>query len=397
MTEFAAQLHFDRGHISKIETGKRLPSVPFARACDQVLGSSGVFAAMAAAIDSAVRTRPSWVRPAQLPAAQRNFVGRHNHLRRLGELLRRDARSVAVPVAVIDGAPGVGKSALAVQWARRAVDGGLFRDGQLYVDLRGHSDQPSPVEIIDDLLRALGVPSGRIPIEPEQKSAVVRSLLDGRDVLIVLDNATNTRQVQSLLPGSPSCAVLITSRLRLSGLTSTVGAVTLTLPELTEPEAIRLLRSIIGAQRADADRAAVATVARRCGRLPLALVLAAEHIATRRHRSAAQLAVELKADRALLDLAAGDIGLRAAFDASYRMLDSPTAQLFRFLGRHPGQAIDARIAAAIAHTTLDNARSLLDQLAATSLLQCHGEDSYHLHDLHRAYATELGTQMDAAS
>jgi len=178
---------------------------------------------------------------------------------------------------------------------------------------------------------------------------------------------------------------------------SLVGAVTLTLPELTRQEAALLIRSIIGDARADTDPAAVAVLAERCGHLPLALVLAAEHIVSHRHHSAGPLAADLKPEHARLDLAAGDVVLRHAFDTSYTSLDEPTARMFRLLGLLPSHMINAAAAAATAGVGQDEASLLLRNLADAHLIRQHDEHHYHMHDLLRAYAAELAKQQDAAS
>lgn len=277
LTQLAALVHYDRGHISKVETDKRQPSLRFAQACDRVLGTGTTFTSIATALETATHRSPNWPRPAQLPAARRDFVGREDLLAHLDTLLLHAERSVSVPVVVIEGPPGIGKTELAVQWARRSVNRGHFADGQLYVDLRA---EVPPTDLLADVLVALGVPQPLIPTSPEQRAATFRSLLDGREMLLVLDNATHAahaQQIHALLPGSPGCAVLVTSRTRLPCLTSRLGAVTLTVPELTADEAVALVHSITGDRHTDPPHT-IPAVAELCGHLPLALVLAAEHI-----------------------------------------------------------------------------------------------------------------------
>jgi transcriptional regulator with XRE-family HTH domain len=396
LAQLAARLHFDKGHVSKIETDKRPPSVSFARACDRVLESGDTFTSIAEALEAAGRAQPLWIRPAQLLPAHRNFVGRRRYLDRLDAALLDDGRSLGLPVAVIDGPPGVGKTALAVQWAQRAVDDGRFADGQLFVDLRGpaHSTAARPAAVLADLLRALGVPAAQVPADLEQRGAAFRTLLTGRNVLLVLDNAAETRQILPLLPGSRGCAVLITSRVRLPGLTSRVGADTLTLPELSAPEAIRLVRSIIGDERTGADPAAVALLADLCGHLPLALVRAAEQIVHHRHQSASALAAKLTSASARLDLAECDVTIRDVFDSTYALLDAASARVFRLLGRYPDDVITVACAAKITGVTEGEAVRLLRRLADVHLVRHRDEHLFGLNDLLRAYAVELTESVD---
>ncbi len=395
LAQLAARLHFDKGHVSKIETDKRPPSVSFAKACDRVLESGDTFTSIAKALESAGRQQ-IWARPAQLHAADRNFVGRRRYLDRLDSVLIDDEQSVGVPVAVIDGPPGVGKTALAVQWAQRAVDNGHFADGQLFVDLRGPGPDTAvgPAAVLADLLRALGVPAAQVPAELEQRGAAFRTLLYDRKVLLVLDNAAGARQIHPLLPGSRGCAVVVTSRVRLPGLTSRVGAVTLTLPELSSPEAIRLVRSVIGDKRTGTDPAAVAMLAELCGHLPLALVYAAEHIDHHRHQSAAALVADLRPESARLDLAEGDVTIRDVFESSYSLLDDESARVFRLLGRHRDAVVTAADAAAVAGIGEGQAARLLHKIAGAHLIQHRDEHLFQFNDLLRAYAAELARRAD---
>ncbi|MFJ5031017.1 helix-turn-helix domain-containing protein [Streptomyces sp. NPDC088560] len=399
LSQLAARMHFNRGHLSRIETDKRLPSVSFAKACDRVLSGGRTFTTIALALEAAARQQQGWVQPAQLPAAKRHFVGRRGHFDRLDRLLHGHEQSLAVPVAVINGPPGVGKTALAVQWAHQAVSDGRFADGQLFVDLQGPEPggAAAPYDVLADLLRAVGVPAERVPADLDQRAATFRSYLHGREVLLVLDNAADAQQIRPLLPGSAGCAVVVTSRSRLPGLMSLTDAVTLSLRELCRPEAALLIRSAIGGARADADPAAVAVLAERCGHLPLALVLAAERIVSHEHHSADTLATELKQEHARLELAEGDVVLRDAFDASYQALDEQTARVFRLLGLLPGRLIDAAATAASAGVSQDEAARLLRSLAGAHLIRSQDEGHYLMHDLLRAYAADLARRLDGNS
>jgi DNA-binding SARP family transcriptional activator len=210
--------------------------------------------------------------PAQLPADVAAFTGRTGELAALGRLA---APSAAVPITVVSGSAGVGKTALAVRWARQAA--GLFPDGQLYVNLRGYDpDQPMPPgEALAGFLRALGMAGQQIPPGDDERAAAYRSLLDGRRVLVLLDNAASVEQVRPLLPGCPSCLVMVTSRDSLAGLIARHGAGRLDLDILPQADAVGLLRTLIG-DRVDAEPGAAAALATQCARLPLALRVAAE-------------------------------------------------------------------------------------------------------------------------
>ncbi len=396
LAQLAERVHFNRGHLSRIETGKRPPSVGFAEACDRALGTGDTFTAIASALEAAARQRQGWVRPAQLPVAKRIFVGRRDLMDRLDELRRGHERSLAVPVAVVHGPPGVGKSTLAVHWAHQAVSDGHFADGQLFADLQGigPGTAAAPVDVLKDLLLAVGVPAERIPAGLGQRAATFRSYLHGRAMLLVLDNAADARQVLPLLPASPGCAVVVTSRTALPGLMCRVDAVSLPVTELCPAESATLIRSAIGEARADAAPDAVDVLAERCGHLPLALALATEHVVSRQHPSARPLAAELESERARLNLAAGDMTLRDAFDASYRTLDEPSARVFRLLGRLPGGRFDAADTAATAGVSKDEAMRLLHRLAGAHLIRHRDERHYHLPGLLRAYAADLSRRLD---
>jgi hypothetical protein len=241
-----------------------------------------------------------------------------------------------VVISAIDGTAGVGKTALAVHWAHHVVD--RFPDGQLYVNLRGYDPgQPMPAtDALAGFLQSLGVPGQDIPAEADQRAARYRSLTAGKRMLIVLDNAGSADQVRPLLPGTPSCTVVVTSRDALAGLVARDGATRVDLDLLPLEDAVALLRTMIGA-RADAEPRAAAELAGQCCRLPLALRVAAELAAIRPATSLAELADELAHLGTRLDLlrAGGDsrTEVRAVFSWSYRHLDADAARTFRLLAR----------------------------------------------------------------
>ena len=338
--------------------------------------------------------------PRQLPAAVAWFTGRDDEQAKLTGLLSlaSGARTQAPVISVIGGTPGVGKTALAVHWAHEVA--GNFPDGQLFVNLRGY-DPDRPMLAADALagfLRALGVPGQDIPPDVDERAALYRSLLAGRRMLVVLDNARSAEQVRPLLPSSATCAVVVTSRDVLAGLVARDGAIRLDLDLLPLDDAVSLMRVLIG-QRVDAVPAAARALAERCSRLPLALRVAAEWAAARPGVPLAALAEELAGQRRLDLLEAGGdprTGVRAVFSWSYRQLDPVAARGFRLVSSHPGPDLDLYAAAAVAGVTLEEARHAVELLVRAHMIQPAGPDRYALHDLLRGYARELSAAEDAA-
>jgi tetratricopeptide (TPR) repeat protein len=343
--------------------------------------------------------------PAQLPADPRGFTGRCVELVALDRLLP-GLRLVGgggqdgTVVAAICGTAGVGKTALAVRWAHRAA--GRFPDGQLYVNLRGYDpEQPvTPADALAGFLSACGLPGREIPLDPAERAARFRTEIAGRRMLVLLDNAATVDQVRPLLPGTPSCLTLVTSRDPLAGLVARDGAHRIDLDLLPLADAIGLLCVLVGA-RVAAEPAAAADLAGQCARLPLALRIAAELAATRATVPLARLVEELADQRrrlALLD-AAGDArtAIRAVFSWSYQHLPPGAARAFRRLGLHPGPDIDPYAAAALIGKPVPIAEWLLDALARANLLQPAGPGRYGMHDLLRAYAAGLASPRDTAS
>jgi tetratricopeptide (TPR) repeat protein/DNA-binding XRE family transcriptional regulator len=328
--------------------------------------------------------------PRQLPAAVAYFTGRHCELAALTGLLDADPDGLppAMVISAIGGTAGVGKTALAVQWSHLVA--GRFPDGQLQVNLRGY-DATEPVSATDalaSLLRSLGVPGDEIPDGVEDRSRLYRSKLAGRRVLVLLDNARDSDQVRPLLPGDPGCVALITSRDALSGLVAADGARRLGLDLLPPVDAVALLRSLIG-DGADEDPHATAELARLCGRLPLALRIAAEQAAVRRPAPLAELVAEL-AEAQLDSLDAGEdrADVRTVFSWSYRNLPDAAAEAFTLMSLHPGIDMDTNAAAALTGTTVRQACRALSRLQRASLIQATGPGRHGMHDLLRAYARE---------
>jgi tetratricopeptide (TPR) repeat protein/transcriptional regulator with XRE-family HTH domain len=337
--------------------------------------------------------------PRQLPADVAHFTGRAAELATLDALLAQNeaAQPAAMVIVVVAGTAGVGKTALVVHWAHRVRD--LFPDGQLFVNLRGYDPGApmAPEQALEEFLRALNVPAERIPAGLGERAALYRSLLDGRRVLIVLDNANAAKQVRPLLPGSSTCRVVVTSRSRLSGLIAHDGASRVTVDLLPPAEAIALLRDVIGTARVAAEPDATAELASRCAYLPLALRIAAERAATHPHVTLAGLVSELAVvhDRLNLLTTADEedeedeaTAVRAVFSWSYHALSPEAARAFRLLGLHTGPDISVPAAAALTDTTPIRARRLLGTLVGKHLIEETGRDRYRLHNLLRFYAAE---------
>jgi tetratricopeptide (TPR) repeat protein len=337
--------------------------------------------------------------PRQLPTALRHFCGRRRELAELDRLLDGALATEAVLVTAISGTAGIGKTTLAVYYAHHVAD--RFPDGQLYVNLRGfgaNGAMMDPADAIRRFLDALDVPPERMPADLDAQAALYRSHLAGRRMLLVLDNARDSAQVLPLLPGTPGCLVLVTSRSQLTGLIAAVGAHPLTLDLLTGDEARQLLSRRLGTDRVDAEPAAVGEIIDRCARLPLALALMAARAAVRPAVALRLLTDELgdmqQRWRALTsdDDPASDV--RTVLSWSYQALTPAAAQLFRLLGLHPGQDTDALAAASLAGLAADAARTLLAELTQASMLVEHVPGRFTFHDLLRDYATHLTRTVD---
>jgi DNA-binding SARP family transcriptional activator/tetratricopeptide (TPR) repeat protein len=331
----------------------------------------------------------------QLPGSIPNFVGRTAELDQLTARLDTASHGRGtVVITSISGLPGIGKTSLAVHWARHHLD--WFPDGQLYVNLRGFDPSGTPVdpaEAIRGFLDAFEVPAQNVPTELAVQAALYRSLVEGKQMVIVLDNARDTDQVRPLLPGSPSCLVLVTSRHQLTGLVVRDHAQRITLDMLATVEARELLTSFLGKERVAAEADAVEEIIRRCAHLPLALSIAAARAGTDPALPLSALVAELRQERetlaALSTRDSQDTDLRTVFSWSYRALSAPAARLFRLLGLHPGPDIGSMAAACLADLPEPEARELFVELTQLNLLRKHKAGRYQLHDLLRSYAGEL--------
>jgi DNA-binding SARP family transcriptional activator/tetratricopeptide (TPR) repeat protein len=338
--------------------------------------------------------------PRQLPADVPGFTGRTAALMQLDSLLTSSSEELpttAVVISAIAGTAGVGKTALAVHWAHRVAS--RFPDGQVYINLRGFDPGDgamSPSEAVRVLLETLGVAPQRIPATLDAQVGLYRSMLDGRRVLIVLDNAADAEQVRPLLPTSGGCLALVTSRRQLSDMVAVEGAHPLTVDLLTTDEARTMLANRLGADRLAAEPAATGEIIDLCARLPMALAIVAARAATHPDFRLADLAGQLRESKGRLDGFdhGGTFTMRAVFSWSYRTLSDPAARLFRLLGLHPGLDIAAAAAASLAAQPIRQVRAALTELAHAHLLAEHPPGRYAFHDLLRAYAAELTEEMD---
>jgi DNA-binding SARP family transcriptional activator/tetratricopeptide (TPR) repeat protein len=343
--------------------------------------------------------------PNQLPPDAAEFTGRARELDLLGELAERDDGSL--PVAVISGMAGVGKTGLAVHWGHLASR--RFPDGRLFADLRGYDPcrQPVPAStVLDQFLRSLGVPGHQLPSDLAERTALFRSLLTAQRVLIVLDNVRTADQVRPLLPGSATCMVLVTSRDRLDGLAARDGAQLCPLGPLSLTEAAGLLTRAAGGRASPAMAGQIAAL---CDRLPLAIRIIAARLAAvpgaaDGHGAAVAAMIERLRDeqRRLSELSAGDITVRGSLELSYRELPGQAAALLRALGLLESGDFAAWAAAALLDAGVGAAARHLDELARAGLVEPVGTDGagqarYRLHDLIRLFAREKSLATDDAA
>ncbi|MGW1258622.1 AfsR/SARP family transcriptional regulator [Streptomyces sp. NPDC002513] len=335
--------------------------------------------------------------PHQLPAAVAHLTGRVRELTALTEQVESAADAGTVMITSIGGSAGIGKTALAVHWAHQVRD--RFPGGQLYVNLRGFDPRAQamdPAEAVRGFLDALGVAPQHMPLSPQALIALYRSLLDGKKILVLLDNALDAQQVRPLLPGTAGAVAVVTSRNRLSGLVAVDGAHPMSLDLLTQDEARELLCRRLGPGRVAAEPRAVQQIITQCARLPLALTIAATR-AAQTGFPLATLAAELNEASQRLDVLSADdpaSEVRAVFSWSYTALTPSAARLFRLLGLHPGPDISAAAAASLAALPPPRVRGLLAELTRASLLTEHAFGRYAFHDLLREYATEQAGSTD---
>ncbi|WP_143590111.1 AfsR/SARP family transcriptional regulator [Thermoactinospora rubra] len=344
----------------------------------------------AAPPEEAVPVVPELPRPAQLPAAVQDFTGRREMAQRLRSLLCGQPGD-GVPVAAICGIGGVGKTTLAVHVAHACGD--AFPDGQLYADLRGYTDDPTaPESALGAFLRALGIPPDVIPEGLAERSALFRSLVADRRVLVLLDNARDASQVVPLLPGSPGCAALVTSRTKLADL----PAARLFDLDVMEPdEALQLFASVAGPERVAAERAAAMDVVAACGFLPLAVRIVAARLAARPSWTVASIVPRLADEQHRLDeLRVGNLAVEATFALGYGQLAPAQARAFRLLSLPAGVDIGIEAAAALLSLSLAEAEQVLESLVDASLLEAPAPGRYRFHDLLRLFARRVADKEE---
>ncbi|MEV4841591.1 NB-ARC domain-containing protein [Nonomuraea sp. NPDC049486] len=330
-----------------------------------------------------------WAAPAQLPADTTDFTGREEEIAAAVGALSEKA-GTAPRIAVVAGAPGIGKTVFAVHVAHRVLS--RFSGCQLFANLRGADPTPAgPAEVLAGFLRALGVDSGAIPEDLDERAALYRSLLTRREALVVLDNAANEDQVRPLLPGSADCAALVTSRRRLTGL----GAqAVIGLRVFSEEESVELLGRVAGTGRVSDDAESAREVARLCGGLPLALRIAGARLAARPHRGLHELARGLADEHRRLDLLSySDLTVRASFDLGHQALSEQERRLLRRLAALDVPDFPLWLAAAVGETDHAEAEELMERLAESNWVQPLNRDRvgqmrYGMHDLVRAYGRE---------
>ncbi|TDW86607.1 tetratricopeptide repeat protein [Kribbella sp. VKM Ac-2566] len=339
--------------------------------------------------DSGPATDPPVVVPRQLPAENSRVTGREDELKELNELLPApDEKDPATVIAAICGIGGAGKTSLAIRWAHRVRH--LFPDGDLYLNLRGFGpgDAMPTTAALRLLLGGLGLRAERIPSDEAAQSALLRSTLHGRRMLLLLDNARDAEQIRPLLPAR-GCLVIATSRDRLRSLVVRDGAHRITLGELPPVESERLIRSIAPDTQTDH----VSELARSCRHLPLALAIIAEHATGRTPQQVAELLAQLHAEQSVLDTFDGGdeaTDLRAIFSWSHRALQGATARLYEHLGLLPVSDFAVPAVAALLGATVTDTRRLLARLADLHLVEDLGNGRFEMHDLVRAHAAELG-------
>ncbi len=329
--------------------------------------------------------------PSPLPPDIADFTGRAKQVTEMVDAVTwRPEPHGAVPIVAVTGRGGVGKTTLAVHVAHRLRT--RFPDGRLYVGLRGTDDAPvDPADVLGRLLRRLGVDGAAIPEDPDERAELYRARLDGRRVLIVLDNAADEQQVRPLLPGSPACAVVVTARRRLTGLP---GAVRIELDSFDQAQATELLTRVAGADRVTAEPDAADRVAELCDRLPLALRIAAARLAAKPHWTLDRLARRLADEQRRLDeLVHADLEVRGSLSLSHRGLSALAQRAFRLLGVLEVPDFAAWTAAALVDVSVPEGEDLVEELVDARLLEVAGRDAtdqprYRFHDLLRVYARE---------
>lgn len=334
--------------------------------------------------------------PAQLPPDLPNFTGRDDELRQLDAMLHEGRMSLVT--TVIAGMAGIGKTTLAVHWAHQVAN--RFPDGQLYVNLRGFEPTGAaltPAEAMRAVLDSLGVPPRTIPADLPAQTVLYRSLLSGRRMLVLADNARDVEQIRPLLPGTPGCLVIVTSRTHFPSLVAAEGAHPVNLDLLPSADARVFLADRLGLPRLIAEPDATEDIIEHCAGLPLALAIVAARAAINPRFTLAAIAKELRDNENSLDafsVSDAAVDVRDVFSWSYHTLEAPAARLFRLLALHPGPDVTVSAAASIAGLPRRETRALLATLTRCHLLTEHVPGRFFSHDLLRAYAGELTAAHD---
>jgi tetratricopeptide (TPR) repeat protein len=329
--------------------------------------------------------------PRQLLPAPAHFTDRASDLAELDTMLVPGERMLAV----LTGPGGIGKTALAIQWAHQVHD--RFPDGQVYVDLGGFSGETpmSSEEALGLFLRSLGVAPQRVPADLAEQAALYRSLTAGKSLLVLLDNARVATQVRPLLPNSSSSAVVVTSRTRLTDLVVDGGRL-LDIRPLAVPSAVTLLAKTLGGNRIAEEQDCAAALVDLCGGLPIAVRVAAARLAARPKWSVGRVVSELADEQLRLTMLSlsQELSVQTTFDLSYRALNEPTAVVYRRLALHPGQTFGPAVAASLLGQGVAEARRLIEELVDSSLLEEVAEDRYRFHDLLKLHARQQAEKQD---
>jgi tetratricopeptide (TPR) repeat protein/DNA-binding XRE family transcriptional regulator len=400
--ELAERAGISTQAVSAIERGERRRPYPRTlRALMDALEASAqdraalvaTAAAHGAPADDSPLAGTAMPRVAQLPGDVGDFTGRVEEQAAIAAWLRQVEGRLAGRICAIAGKAGVGKSTLAVHVAH--VLAPEFPDVQLYVNLRGQDAEPrSSSAVLVGFLHALGATRDAVPPQLEEQAALYRSLLAGRRALVLLDNVRDEAQVRPLLPGAPTCAVLVTGRQRLVAL---AGAELFDLDDMTTPDALELLGRVAGPSRVTRQREAAERIVAFCGRLPLAVRIAGATLSARPHWPLSRLASRLADERTRLDaLHAGDLDVRASVELGHRELREGDARLFGLLGLLPGSGFALDVVAALAGEDENTTEDALERLCHSQLVQATDDGRYHLHDLVRLVAAERARQGDPA-
>ncbi|HKN95737.1 MAG TPA: tetratricopeptide repeat protein [Pseudonocardiaceae bacterium] len=396
LADLADHIHYSKGYLSKVENGHAQPNEALATLCDAELRTGGTLSAL---VPRRRRKRANIriIRPTDLPSATPFFLGRESEIGEI-EAVLRGAGQGSPAICAVDGMAGTGKTALAVHVAHAVQD--EFPDGVLFLDLHAYTPGTPEVdsaEALDRLLRHLGIPGDDIPRVAEDRAAFYRGCLRDRRILVVIDNARTAGQVLPLLPGDPGCRMLVTSRNRLVGLDD---AHHVSLGPLAGDAAVDLFAAVAGPARMPSDAAGmgvVATVVERCGRLPLAVRIAAARYQSNGFWSPEDLAARL-ADRQSLfeELEDGTRSVYSAFRLSYEELSPAQRELLVCLAIYPGTEVSPYVAGALADLPMARARRSLELLQTAHLVSARPDGRFHCHDLVRLFAEDIGATEMAA-